>query len=272
MRIPWIATLDALIEELTSHLDKAAIDKLNKSRELGVRRTRGAIPQTRPPQLNDIDASPQEQLLAAVQTLTAVRKSLDLVALDKPFQHLEHRMRVSSLDEIEERWVRYPDLEGREGLARLIEQGGLIGPTLGGHIASVIRREYSFPSGSNSTFEEARYRRFTVMQVASIIRLFAVSRSKAIEMYCAHYFPDDPNDKAHPRVLQWVKRGTAEAKSKLNAGSLSARDTQHYRTILSGLYPDLASGILKGKTYPSDLDALRASLAVDEKKGGVTSS
>lgn len=272
MRIPWIATLDALINELTSHLDKAAIDELSKSRELGVRRARGAVPQGRPPQLHDIDASPQDQLLEAVQTLAAVREDLNFVANVLPFQELGHLMRVSSLDEIEERWVRYPDLEGREGLAGLIEKGGLFGPILGGHIASVIRGKNKFKSGTQPTFEEGRKRRFAVKQVATIQYLFALGREKAVEMYCSHAFPDDPEDTARERVLQWVKRDTKEAIRELEGGRLSARDTQHFRTIRFGHYPDLASGILKGKAYPGDLDALRASLAVDEKKGEDTSS
>lgn len=272
MRIPWIATLDALIDELTSHLDKAAIDELNKSRELGVRRARGAFPQSPPPQLIDIEASPPDQLLELVQALIAVRKSLDLVALEKPFQNSDYRMRQSSLDEIEESWVRYPDLEGREGLARLIEKGGLFGPILGGHIANVIRGESSLKSGTQLTFEEGRTRRYAVKQVATIKHLFAVGRERAVDMYCSNAFANDPKDTARDRVLQWVKRDSKEAKRELEGGKLSARDTQHYRTILSGLYASLPHGILKGKTYPGDLDALRASLAVDEKKGGDTSS
>ena len=272
MRIPWIATLDALINELTSHLDKAAINELSKSRELGVRRARGAFPQSPPPQLNDIDAGPQGQLLAAVQALNAVREALNFAAYVFPCHPLDHRMRTSSLEDIDERWIRYPDFEGREGLARLIEKGGVFGPVLGDHIASVIRGENKFKSGTQTTFEEGRARRYAVKQVATIQYLFAVGREKAVDMYCSHAFPNDPSDTARGKVLQWVKRDEKFAKKKLVDVNLSEKDSQHYRQVLSGNYPDLASGILKGKTYPSDLDALRASLAVNEKKGGVTSS
>ncbi|CAN0604195.1 unnamed protein product, partial [Ectocarpus sp. 12 AP-2014] len=79
-----------------------------------------------------------------------------------------------------------------EGLARFVEPGGLFGPMMGEHIASVIRGESKYKGSSGYTFEEAWRRRFAVKRIATIQHVYDVSRKKAIEMFCDFYEKDDP--------------------------------------------------------------------------------
>jgi hypothetical protein len=86
------------------------------------------------------------------------------------------------LDRLDSNEVRYPELEGREGLTRLVERGGLFGPILGRHIAEVIRNQSNLKRGQQNSFEDGRIRRWTVKRIATIEHLYAVSLEKAVAM------------------------------------------------------------------------------------------
>lgn len=260
MRIPWLATLDALTEELNRHLDNPVADvgKTASSPPQGEGRGVLEILGNRPS-----DVTLQDRIQSAIKHLLEARRDLE----DVPHSAMLSVENVrdignffSDLQNLEQRLVRYPDMDGKEGLARFIERGGLIGPVLGAHIAAVIRGQANLKPGVQLTFDEGRKRRFAVKQIATIQHLYEVGLRKAVAMFCDAAGFDDPDATAFGRHEQWVKRDRRHASRLLENGNLPVRDELHYKAILNGLHPDISRGLLKGQPYPEALNELRMSL------------
>jgi hypothetical protein len=261
MRLPWLATLDALIDEINSHLDKP-VESLPKpqTRALGIREFANSDNRT-PPSQNSSSAELQSivvKLLEARDLLNLSR--LKWHELGIPLQEA-HRYTMS-LNDLDESEIRYPALTGREGLARFVEPGGLFGPVLGKHIAAAIRNEEGmFGRGHQVTFEEGRKRRFTVKRVATIQHLYAVGYKKAVAMFCNQYLDGPDAQGAIERVEKWVSKDRKLARQRLEEVDLSDEDRRHFSAVLSGLRPDLARGALKGQPFPQAFEQ-----AVSEKR------
>ncbi len=257
MRIPWLATLDALVEELERHVDKRVFDVSLRDCDSPDGKGRGVLHIL---QNNSSVFTAQDHIRSAIQNLLDARCDLENIpheALPSKGNQRDRQSRISDLDSLEERLIRYPDLEGKEGVARLVERGGLVGPLLGAHIATVIRGEASLKSGSQSTFDQGRERRFAVKRIATIQHLYDVGLKKAVLMFCDAQDGEDPDATAIGKYEQWVKRDRRAAKKRLEDVSLSERDVGHFKAILDGLHPDLPRGILRGQPYPDALDELR---------------
>src|SRR6056297_3410940 len=183
MRIPWRATIDTLIDELSQYIDMPIQEaRADRSKE-----GRGVLEFTKEESaLNE----PQAQVKLAIKHLSEAREQLEDIRSFRVrnYQSPPERETDSSdfdymdLDRLDARQVRYPDQEGREALARFIEKGGLFGPILGQHIADVLRGDVKFKSGLQLTFEEGRHRRFAVKRIATIKHLYAVGTDKAVKM------------------------------------------------------------------------------------------
>lgn len=256
MHLPWIATIDALIDSLQAERDfENTPDQAFSARptEMGVdpRIKMEVIP---PPEEVDV----QVQLMRAIGDLEKLRSDIRRIAYLLPYDPVERRVqgRTAALASIEQRMIRYPDQEGREGLARSIEKGALIGPTFGAHLAAVIRGEKKLASGTQSSFEEGRERRYTVKRIMTIKRLYDLSTAAAIRAYSSITFPDDPEDRAEARLRQWVTRLQKEACQKLADPALCEKETSHWLGFFNGVRPDLPSGYLRGRTYPDGMDSL----------------
>lgn len=238
MHLPWIATIDALIAALRAERDFETVPD----------GTLSII-------LDDV----QIQLMHAVSDLERLRHEIYAIATRLPVSDFDVSRtlgRTDSLDSLERRLIRYPQQEGREGLARLVEHGGLFGPVFGAHLAAVIRGEHKLKAGTQSTFREGRERRYAVKQIATIEHLYGTSRAEAVRLYAAVAFPDDPEARRDERVRKWVERLQAEAKKKLMEPELTDRDARHWHTLIVGLRPDLPLGYLRGQAYPKGMDSL----------------
>lgn len=259
MRIPWIATLDALIDELNQHLPVPVPRQPERRGRvplsvIGIVPVAGLTGATAP--------SPDDTLRDVIERLLAVRRTLMDTAQDahwqkntNPRQWMNNWSLLPNVDASE---VRYPEFEGREGLALSLEKGGLIGPVLGQHIASVIRGTYKFKPGPQYSFEEGRWRRLVVKRIATIQYLYALGLRAAVGLYRDHYVDDDPEATAPDRFERWVKEDRKMARSRLAADDLPPEDQRHFQAILDGICPHLPRGALKGRTFPEGFnDALK---------------
>lgn len=262
MRMPWIATLDALIEELNKHLPTPVAKSASKPDRGPISVIEVALEGA---QLPASQSSTDGDLRRAIETLSAAREILvrasdwELAPDDLPPRQIS--MRNQSLATIDKREVRFPDKEGREGLALFIEQGGLIGPIMGAHIANVIRGTHKFKTGPQYDFEQGRWRRFVVKRVATIQHLYSVGLRKAVVQFSQHFGDDDPDEKAPDRFEKWVKDDRKIARRMLADPDLPAVDHRHYQSILDGLCGHIPKGALKGKEFPQGFEeALRSRL------------
>ncbi len=261
MRIPWIATIDALTDELSQYLD------MPQQETSAIRSTeaRGVLDRTEEKKpLNQ----PQTQIKLAIEHLSEARQQLEDIRSFKVRSYQSPPEREADfsdfdymdLDCLDARQVRYPDQEGREALARFIEKGGLFGPILGQHIAEAFRGNAKFKPGLQSTFEEGRWRRFVVKRIATIQHLYDVGRATAVEMFCAAEHVDDEAGAAFDRFIQWVKRDQRQARIEIEKSNLSKRDEKHFLSTIHGLHADLPRGHLKGHEYPDALEELRSQI------------
>lgn len=152
--------------------------------------------------------------------------------------------------------IRYPEQEGREGLAHFVERGGLFGPKFGAHIAAVIRGTKKLKAGTQSSFREGRERRYAVKQIMTIVHLYDTSTAAAIRAFAAIAFPDDPEARADERLRKWVERLQGEAQQKLSGSVFPVEEASHWQAFFGGIRPDLPRGYLRGRTYPDGMDAL----------------
>lgn len=253
MRIPWLATLDALIDELNGYLDPPVSELPEEPlRGRGVKEALKGNAETQPAQ-----RTPEEDLRVAVEKLFEVRELLDAShAIGASVEHTPRlvEQRTMSLDVLDEAEVRYPRLDGREGLARFVEHGGLFGPIMGRHIASALRGTHKFNRGTQYSFEEGRYRRFVVKRIATIQHLYGVGYRKAIDMFCQHYVDSDPDVRAPGRFEKWLKEDRKKAREALSNDNLSERDQQNYNGFLAGLLPNAPRGLLKGQPFPDSFE------------------
>jgi len=269
-RVPWLASIDALVAELNRHFPEL----VTKPQEKGKTRTLGILDViSDAPEGGRREPTPEDQLRQATERLIEARELLSSLRVSYiPRDHdsvIEYRLRFASLDDLDEDELRYPALEGREGLALFVERGGLIGPAMGRHIASVIRGAPKFKSGPQYSFEEGWWRRLVVKRIATIQHLYAIGMRKAVEMFCDHYIEDDPDATAPERFAKWLQLDRREAQEKLERDDLSERDRRHFRTILDGLMPDMPRGSLKGQPFPEAFEqALRTRRSVPGKVAG----
>lgn len=272
MRIPWRATLDVLIDELCRHLvhppteDDLEDIRISRIVEKEIQRKTSVGRQIgKSPSSSDLMTKERAQELVAPNPDNAMRIREALVLLNEVRALLPSRspreqdLRLSvreireltgSLDSLDESLVRYPDQEGREGLARFVEKGGLFGSIVGKHVASALRGEPVFLHSSGNTFEEGRYRRFAVKRVATIQHLYGVGRVKGVRMFCELEDVNDPNEKADDRIMSWLKKDQKLARKYLKDRNLPERDARHYKAVIDGLRPDLPRGFLKDRDFP----------------------
>lgn len=238
MHVPWIATIDALIAALRAERDFSAF----------------------PDGARSIDPDDvQFHLMHAIFDLERVRNDIRLIAVRLAARDPVNDRALgwtAALDDHERRMIRYPEQEGREGLARIVEQGGLFGPVFGAHIAAVIRGEHKLTAGTQSTFDEGRKRRYAVKQIMTIAHLYDISVAAAIRSFAEITYPDDPEEKNNERLKKWVQRLQAEARKELSRPELLDEDARGLQAFLTGLRPDLPRGFLLGQTYPGGMDSL----------------
>lgn len=261
MRIPWIATLDALIDEISQYVDEPEASTPEPVQDV---RTSAGVIEFLPvdKEMSAPDHLPQQPtILDVLQGLREIREVMNSLswtnAVPRSADPRYLDLVSGSLESIEEQRLRYPDLGGREGLARFIEPGGLIGPLMGQHIAGVIRGVIRFDRGQQTTYEDGRVRRWTVKHIATIRHLYDVGLDRAINMLCDAEQIDDPEGKVSQKYREWVRRDIRDAKNRIAKNDLSERDRHHYSAIIHGLHPDFPRGHLKGQTYPNALKKFR---------------
>lgn len=270
MRIPWFASIDAMVDELNRHLP----EPVTKPPEKGQTRSIGILDASSDAaEGGRRDPTPEDQFRQAAEKLLEAREllsSLRNLSLTHDFDTVrEHRLRYASLNDLDKSELRYPAVEGREGLALFVERGGLIGPAMGQHIASVLRGTHKFKPGPQYSFEEGRGRRFVVKRIATIQHLYATGTRKAVEMFCDHYIEDDPEVTAPDRFEKWVKQDKKAARQMLDRNDLSERDRRHFHSTLDGLMPDLPRGFLTGQPFPNAFEqALATRRSVPGKVSG----
>ena len=239
MHLPWIPTIDALIASLRAERDYRSWPDGTRSIEP-----------------DDV----QDQLIRAISDLERLRDQIQQIAilLEANADPLQRRVlgRTAALDDHERRMIRYPDQEGREGLARYIEQGGFFGPVFGAHIAAVIRGEQKLTAGTQSTFDEGRKRRYAVKRIMTIAHLYDISTAAAIRAFAAIHYPDDPEVRIEERLRKWVQRLQTEAKKEIVRAELSDDEARGWQAFLTGLHPNLSRGYLRGQTYPEGMERL----------------
>jgi hypothetical protein len=245
--LQWIASLDAVIADF-----KRICESNSSSRfMIDSPKPRGATPD----QLNV--RSDRDNLREAYLTLLKARTQLDdavgILALSNHISAHERFLYSNSILENDNKCTRDMRLEGKQGWARLVENGGFIGPAIGAQLAAIIRGEKKFRQGQSSSAEDERERLFAVKRVATIEHLFSVRTATAIIMYCEHYYPDDPNDSKNGTVTSWVKRQRERANGCLKDPDASERDLKSARKILNGLCSDQPKGVHFGKSV-SQLD------------------
>lgn len=258
MRLPWIATLDALIDELSKH-------RTDEGDELETPGARGVLSA-----ITDKFVSRDRALLHAICRLESARVYIQSAARFGDKEELQSKSlfyleNTSTLDELDNRELERPSVGGRKGLAQLLENGGIVGPDLGGRIAQAISGEPIWGPGKQLNREEYRERHFAVKQVATIHRLWDVSKDEAIEMFCHAYRPwvkedSDDAEKCFSQIEGWWKILRKEARDKLREGShhLSDRERQNCRSLLDGLYPEVKKGSLRNWPYPEALKEIKS--------------
>ena len=256
MHLPWIATIDALIASLQAERDFENMpDNALGAGSIGM----GVDPCIRLEVMPPVEAEHvQVRLMRAIADLEKLRSDIRRIAYLLPYDPVERRFhgRTATLERLEQRMIRYPEQEGREGLARFIEKGALFGPIFGAHLAAVIRGEKTHDAGTQSSFDQGRERRYAVKHIMTIKRLYAISTAAAIRAYAPLVVPDDPEDRAEGRLGKWVTRLQKEARQKLAGPALSVKETLHWKGFIDGVRPDLPSGYLRGRSYPDGMDSL----------------
>lgn len=250
-KLPWSAVLEALLEDICRYSGIEPHDPILSEK---VRALRGVThPYLATPDRCE-NLAGEDLLIESYKDLQKAKSKLELafLMLEKGAALRGANSQYSDnpgINNLDHRVLRAMKLEGREGWARIIENGGYFGPKTGQKLAASLRKEATFSAGQGSSLEEERKRLFAIKRVATIQHLYGMGLKNAVVFYCSNNFLEDAEDKKFETVLSWVKRRRKTAKEELKRSDLAERDRRNYQGILTGLCPDAPSKALLGQPY-----------------------
>jgi hypothetical protein len=250
-KLPWTALLEALLEDICRY---SGIEPQDPIPSLKVERLRGATHPALATPDNRANLTGEDLLIESYKDLQRAKYKIEhallMLGRDATLGGVNDLYgRNPGINDLDQQVLRTMRLEGREGWARIIENGGYFGPKTGQKLADFLRKEATFSAGQGSSLEEERERLFAIKRVATIQHLYYLGLKKAVTFYCLNNFPEDVEEKKFETVLSWVKRRRKTAKEELGRSDLAERDRRNHQGILTGLCPDAPSKALLGQPY-----------------------